>query len=94
MGNKFKIGQEVVVVKLDEQFAKEPYDMIGYEYSCTHFKTGKITGIKNNKYAVLFDKNITVYEEFYYYEDELMCLFEFNKADKNTLDILYGRKEV
>ena len=92
--SKFKLGDEVVVIRIDEVFAQEQYDMIEWDYACTHFNKGIVIEVFPDKYTVQFAANITAYREWYYGEHELMSLEEFNKADKGKLEILYGRKEV
>lgn len=91
--NKFRIGDKVAVIFLDEKCMNARHSSTGLQYKDLLFQTGEIMGIRNSlksEYIIQFYKD-TPGVRWYFAEKELMNLKEFKKSAK-TLKVLYGRK--
>lgn len=94
VNKKFKVGDEVVVIKVDEEMTKEPYDGIGDEYASLLFQYGTIVDYRHdreNEYTVKFEDRY--FDEWYFKDTEIVSKEHYEKYHKKAIEVLYGKNK-
>ena len=94
MLNKFKVGDIVLVIKLDTYLAEEAYDSIGEDYKTTLFKKGVVestnVGRNEDRYNITFYHLSAPYDNWYFSEDEIIIYDD--SINMETIKLLYDKK--
>lgn len=91
--HKFKKGDVVIVVALDEGMANEEYDCLGEYYKATLYKVGTVVDVqphRENKYTVHFPQLRPTVNTWYLNEKEI--IHYDNNINMNNVKLLYEKK--